>query len=403
MSTPAIAGGRPVRQEYLIFGQPDIQQPEIDEVVATLRSRWIGTGPRVKQFEEAFRQYIGCRHARAVNSCTAALFLALRAAGVSPGDEVITCPMTFAATVNAIVHCGARPVFVDCDRRTMCIDTTRIEVAITPRTRAIIPIHLAGRPCEMDIISDIARRHRLLVIEDAAHAIEARYHGAKIGTISDLTCFSFYATKNVTTAEGGMVTTAKETYARRIEILALHGLSRGAWQRFSDDGFKHYEVVTPGYKFNMTDLQAAIGIHQLRRVEENLKRRIAIWQQYDEALRGFPLELPPPPAPDTVHARHLYTVLLDIEALGVSRDQFQAALHRENIGSGVHYRAVHLQEYYRQAFSFRPEDYPNAAYISERTLSLPLGPQLTEKDVSDVVTAVRRLCEFFAARRKHQA
>ena len=400
MSTPALFGGEPVRRDYLVFGQPDIRQPEIDEVVAVLASRWIGTGPRTARFEEAFRTYVGCRFARAVNSGTAALFLSMHVLGISRGDEVITCPLTFGATVNAILHAGATPVLVDCERDTMCIDAGEIEDAVTPRTRAILPIHLAGRPCDMDAIGDIARRHSLFVIEDAAHAIETVYHGRKVGTISDLTCFSFYATKNVTTAEGGMVTTANEGWARRIEILALHGQSRGAWKRYSDDGFRHYEIVVPGFKYNMTDLQAAIGIHQLARVEENLVRREEIWRRYDDAFASLPLSTPPPPDPETVHARHLYTVLLETDALGVSRDEFQEALHRENIGTGVHYRSVHLQDYYRRTYGYAPEDYPNAAWISERTLSLPLGPQLTDDDVNDVIGAVRKLCDYFTSRRK---
>ncbi len=400
MTTPALFGGEPVRREYLVFGEPDIQQPEIDEVVDVLRSRWIGTGPRTARFEEAACAYLGCPFARAVNSGTAALFLSMHVLGIGRGDEVITCPLTFGATVNSIVHSGATPVLVDCEPDTMCIDVAQIEDAITPRTRAILPIHMAGRACDMDAIGDIARRHSLFVIEDAAHAIETAYKGRKVGTISDLTCFSFYATKNVTTGEGGMVTTANEEWARRIEILALHGQSRGAWKRYSDDGFRHYEIVVPGFKYNMTDMQAAIGIHQLARVKDNLVRREEIWRRYDDAFGSLPLATPLPPEPDTVHARHLYTVFLDIDALGVSRDEFQEALHRENIGSGVHYRSVHLQDHYRRTCGYVVEDYPNAAWVSERTLSLPLGTRLSDDDVNDVITAVGKLCNYFTDRQK---
>lgn len=399
MSTPAVAGGRPVRQDYLVFGSPDIRQPEIDEVVATLKSGWIGTGPRTARFEEAFRRYTGSPHARAVSSCTAALHLTLLAAGLKEGEEVITTPMTFAATANAILHARGRPVFVDCEWPTGLIDPHRIEEAITPRTRAVLPVHLAGRPCEMDAICDVAGRHSLLVISDAAHAIEARYKGRSVGVIGDAACFSFYVTKNVTTCEGGMITTPHRDWNDRIEVLALHGQSRGAWKRYSDDGFKRYEIVAPGFKYNMTDLQAALGWHQLARVEESLRRREEIWRRYDEAFRGLPVLAPPPEPPDRRHARHLYTLMVDIETLGVSRDEFQDALHRENIGSGIHYVSIHLQDYYQRTFRFKPGDFPNASRISERTLSLPLSPKLTDQDVADVIAAMRKLCSYYLSRR----
>ena len=399
MNQPVVAGGSPVRKDYLIFGSPDIRQPEIDEVVATLKSGWIGTGPRTAAFEDAFRQYTGSKYARAVNSCTAALHLTLLLANLKEGDEVITTPMTFAATANAILHARGRPVFADCEWPTGLIAPNRIEAAITPRTRVILPVHLAGRPCDMDAICDLASRRGLLVISDAAHAIETRYKEKSVGTIGDAACFSFYVTKNVTTAEGGMITTEKREWSERIEILALHGQSRGAWKRYSDDGFKRYEVVAPGFKYNMTDVQASLGLHQLARVEESLRRREAIWAGYDRALGDLPMLTPRPPEPGARHARHLYQVLLDVEKLGVSRDQFQDALHRENIGSGIHYVSIHLQDYYRRTFGCKAQDFPNALRISERTLSLPLSPKLTDQDVNDVVAAVRKLCAYYLARR----
>jgi len=378
-----------VRKNFLIFGSPQIKKEEINEVVESLHSGWIGTGPKVSKFEEMFRQYIGARYAVAVNSCTAGLHLSMLVAGLRPGDEVITTPMTFCATVNSIVHTGATPILVDCDRDTFLIDPQHIKDAITPKTRAIVPVHMCGRPCNMDAIMGIASRHNLLVIEDAAHAIETVYKGHKVGNIGHLTAFSFYVTKNVITGEGGMVTTNNPDFANKIKMYALHGMSKDAWKRFSDEGYKHYQVIFPGFKYNMMDLQAAIGIHQLSRIEENLKRRNEIWQRYNKAFADLPLGLPALDAPDTVHARHLYTLMIDKESCGVSRDEFMQKLHQMNIGTGVHYVGVHLHPYYRERFGYRPEDFPNATWISERTVSLPLSPKLTDADVEDVVEAVR--------------
>jgi dTDP-4-amino-4,6-dideoxygalactose transaminase len=387
---------KPIRDTYLVFGSPQLLQPEIDEVVATLRSGWIGTGPRVAQFEKDFRAYVGAPHAVAVNSCTAALHLAMVAVGLRPGDEVIVPAMTFAATANAVIHAGGRPVLADIDRRTMCLDPEDAARRVTPRTRALIPVHFAGRPCDMDTLGELARQHGLAVIEDAAHAIETLYHGRHAGTIGDLGTFSFYVTKNVVTGEGGMVTTADPGWAARIKTLALHGLSADAWKRFSDEGFKHYEVTEPGFKYNMTDLQAALGLHQLHRAEENLVTRRDLWARYDDAFADLPVFLPPAEEAGTRHARHLYTLLLDTDRLRVGRDEIQLALHRQRIGTGIHYRALHLHQYYREAFDYRRGDLPNAEWVSDRTLSLPLSPKLTDDDVQDVIFAVRRTLEHFA-------
>ncbi len=385
-----------MRSEFLVFGSPAIDEAEIAEVVATLRSGWIGTGPRVARFEQQFKAYIGAGHAIALNSCTAALHLSMLVSGVGPGDEVITTPTTFCATANAIVHAGARPVFVDVEERTGNIDPDRIETAVTPRTKAVLPVHYAGRPCRMDRIEAIARRHGLVLIEDAAHAIEAVYRGRKIGTIGDLTCFSFYVTKNVVTAEGGMVTTDNADFAAKIKMFGLHGMSKDAWSRFSDAGYKHYEVLFPGFKYNMTDIQAALGIHQLARISHGAKRREEIWMQYDSGLADLPLLRPAPPDENTVHARHLYTVRLETEKIGKSRDQVLDELIRLNIGTGVHYTPLHLHPYYRARFGHKPGDFPNAEYIGDRTLSLPLSAKLTDGDVQDVISAVhealRRRC-----------
>lgn len=382
---------KPLRSKFLTFGAPQIFDDEIAEVVDSLKSGWIGTGPKVAQFEEMFRKYTGADYAMAVNSCTAGLHLAMIVAGLKPNDEVITTPMTFCATVNSIIHTGATPVLVDCKRDTQLIDPQLIEDAITPRTKAIVPVHLCGRPCEMDAIIDIARRHNLLVIEDAAHAIETVYKDRKVGNIGNLTVFSFYVTKNVVTGEGGMVTTNNPDFADKIKMYGLHGMSRDAWKRFSDAGYKHYQVIFPGFKYNMMDLQAAIGLHQLQRVHQNLQRRDEIWQTYNHAFADLPIDLPAPDETNTIPARHLYTLMIDEEKCGLTRDEFIQQLYQLNIGTGVHYMGVHLQPYYQDRFGYKPNDFPNATWLSERTVSIPLSPQLSNSDVEDVIEAVRRV------------
>ncbi len=380
-----------MRKEFLTFGSPLIEEEEIEEVVASLKSGWISTGPKVAKFEELFRRHIGCRYALALNSCTAGLHLSMLVSGIKPGDEVITTPMTFAATVNSIVHVGAKPVLVDIDRATMNIDPEGIEAKITDKSKALLPVHFAGRPCAMDRIEEIARKHGLLIIEDAAHALEAVYKGRKIGTIGDLTVFSFYVTKNLVTGEGGMVATDNPDYSDKVQLYALHGMSKGAWKRYTDRGFKHYRIEYPGYKYNMMDIQAALGIHQLGRIERYLARREEIWKRYDEAFRDLPLTLPPPPEENTRHARHLYTVLLKLEDLGADRDTIQQALYEEGIGTGIHFISIHLHPFYARTYGYEPEDFPSAAHVSERTISLPLSAKLTDQDVDDVIEAVRKV------------
>ena len=383
----------PPRDSFLVFGSPLIGEAEIAEVVSTLRSGWIGTGPRVAQFEEMMKAYAGAQHAVAVSSCTAALHLSLLALGIGPGDEVITTPMTFAATANAIVHTGARPVFADVNRETMLIEPEKVERAITRRTKAVIPVHLAGRVCSMNEIMPLARKRSLHVIEDAAHCIEGRYRGQHVGNIGDFTCFSFYVTKNLTTGEGGMVMTENREWASRIRTLSLHGMDKEAYRRFSNTGYKHYQVVEPGYKNNMTDIQAALGIHQLKRIETSWKRRNEIWNYFLENLGGLPIHLPAPDERDMRHARHLFTIQVREEECEKTRDQVLDSLTRQKIGCGVHYTPVHLHPYYRGTFGFAEGDFPNAEWIGEGTLSLPLSAKLTDEDVEDVVAAMHHALE----------
>jgi len=366
-----------------------IEEPEIEEIVASLRSGWLGTGPKVQRFEKMFREYKSSRFSIAVNSCTAAMHLSMLAIGIKPGDEVIVPTMTFAGTANAVIHAGGIPVFADCRKDTMNIDPEDIESKLTERTRAIMPVHFAGRPCDMDAIVNIAGGHGLKIVEDCAHAIEAEYHGRQAGTFGDLGCFSFYVTKNIVTGEGGMLITDNEEYADKTKVLALHGLSKDAWKRFSDEGYRHYQVAFCGYKYNMTDMQAAIGVHQLPRVDRYWERRKEIWERYDEAFQDLPVITPAPVEPDTRHAYHLYTLLLDIEGLEITRDEFLDEMTRRNIGIGVHYVALHLHPYYVETLECQTGDFPNAEWISERTVSIPLSAKLTDDDTADVIAAVR--------------
>ena len=379
------------KDQFLVFGSPAIEDAEIQEVVASLKSGWLGTGPKVAQFESDFRSYKGAEYAVAVSSCTAALHLSMLAAQLKPGDEVITTAMTFCATVNAIIHAGATPVLVDIDPATMNIDPQQVEAKITSKTRIIIPVHFAGRPCQMDDLCEIVDRYGLKLIEDCAHAIETEYRGRKAGTFGDFGCFSFYVTKNIVTGEGGMILSRREEDAAQIKVLALHGMSKDAWKRFSDDGYKHYQVVECGFKYNMMDLQAAMGIHQLQRVEPYWLRRKEIWQRYNEAFADLPISLPTDPEPETRHAYHLYTILIDEAKAGMARDAFLDAMTAHNIGVGVHYLSIPEHPYYQKTFGWKPEDYPNAMRIGRQTVSLPLSAKLTDEDVEDVIKGVKQI------------
>ena len=392
---PALFGGTPVRKKFLVFGSPKIGRAEIKEVVDSLRSGWLGTGPKVTKFENLIAGYTGAKYAIALNSATAGMHLSLIACGVKAGDEVITSPMTFAATANVVEHIGATPVFVDIDLSSMNIDPGKIEAKITKKTRAIMPVHMAGRPCRMNKIKKIAARYNLKIIEDAAHAMGAKFKNKSIGTIGDVTAFSFYVTKNLITGEGGMVTTNNKKIAETIRVYSLHGMSKDAWKRYSDAGFKHYLIEVPGYKYNMMDLQAAIGIHQFYNFEKNQKRRRTIWDFYNNSFRDLPLITPADPDPDTEHAYHLYTILVDIDKLKVSREEIQQVLHAENIGLGIHFISLHFHPYYKDKYRLKRGDFPNSEFVSDRTISLPFSAKLTDKDARDVVKAVKKVLKYY--------
>ena len=370
------------------FAPPSIGVDEIAEVVETLESGWLTTGPRVQRFERAFADYTGATHAIAVNSCTAALHLSLLAAGVGEGDEVITTPLTFCATANVVIHTGAAPVFADIDPGTWNLDPLQAASRVTTRTRALLPVHYAGRPAAMREFRDTASHYGLVLVEDAAHCVEGVSAGSKVGAIGDFTCFSFYATKNLTTGEGGMVTTSNGEAAAFMRAASLHGMSRDAWKRYAPGGSAHYDVITPGFKYNMMDLQAAIGLHQLARIDAMAAQREAIWALYDAELAALPLERPAPVPAGDVHARHLYTVLVDERAAGISRDQLQARLRDAGISTSVHFRALHLQPYYQERFHLRRGMYPAAERVSDTTLSLPLSAAMSVADAARVVEAL---------------
>lgn len=380
----------PVRSkdDFLVFGSPSIEEPEIEEVVTTLRSGWIGTGPKVTRFEQEFSSYSTSPHAIAVHSGTAALHLSLLAADLPPCSEVITTPLTFCATVNAIIHAGHTPVLADVDPETMNIKPENIESAITSKTAAIVPVHFAGRPCDMEAITAIADKYDLVIIEDCAHSIESTISGKHTGTFGTFGCFSFYVTKNIITGEGGMILTADEEKASRIKRLALHGMSADAWKRFGDEGYKHYYVVDCGFKYNMTDLQAAIGLHQLKRIEQYHKKRLIFKRRYDEAFKDLPVTIPSDPDRNVRHSYHLYPILIDEHKTGISRDAFLQKMTWHGIGVGVHYLSLPEHPYYQERYHWNPDRFPEAKRIGRQTVSIPLSPKLTNRDVEDVIEAV---------------
>ena len=379
-----------MRSEFLPFSRPTIEDAEINEVVDSLKSGWITTGPKVKRFEEQFRAYVGAPFAVPLSSATAGLHLVLLALGVKEGDEIITTPMTFASTVSICILCGAKPVLVDIEPGTLNIDATKIREKITRRTRAIIPVHFAGQSCDMDPIFALAKDFNLTIIEDAAHAAGTEYKGRRTGSLDTISIFSFHPNKNMTTGEGGMVCTADETLAEEVSLLKFHGMSREAWKRFAASGTPNYDIMLPGFKYNMMDIQAAIGIHQLPKLDAFIARRKEIAEFYNSEMADIPELVLPAYAPyEQRHAWHLYTPLVRIEKLLLDRDGFMEKLKELNIGTGLHYKAVHHHAWYRQNLPQPEGSLPNADYASDRILSLPLFPRMTDEDARDVVEAVK--------------
>jgi dTDP-4-amino-4,6-dideoxygalactose transaminase len=366
-----------MRQPFLPFHVPDIADDEIQAVVETLRSGWLTSGARVRQFEADFTRYVGCQQVVAVNSGTAALHLALDAVGVQEGDEVLVPTMTFAASAEVVLYCKAKPVLVDCRRDTLNLDPNQLEKTITAKTKAIMPVHIGGQPCDIDRILEIARVRNLKVIEDAAHALPTRYQGRMVGTIGDITCFSFYATKTITTGEGGMATTENPGWAERMRIMSLHGISHDAWKRSTAEGSWYYEILCPGYKYNLTDVAAALGDEQLKKCDRfwELRQRCASW--YNEGFKDVPEITVPYVAPDVQHAWHLYVIQLNLERLRIGRNEVIELLRKENIGTSAHFIPLHLHPYYRDTFGYRPEDFPAASAVFERIISLPIYPMMT--------------------------
>ena len=375
----------------LPYHQPFIEDDEINEVVETLKSGWLTTGPRTFQFEEDFRKYTESTHAIGLNSCTAGLHLAISANDFPAGDEVITTTMTFPATANAIIHAGLRPVFVDIEPGTLNIDVNQIEEKITPLTRAIVPVHFAGHPCDMDAIMELAQKHKLKVIEDAAHALESKYKNRKIGSLGNPTSFSFYANKNITTGEGGMLTLNDDSLADKIRIMRLHGISRDAWKRYGKNGFKHWELDFPGYKYNMSDINAAIGIHQLKKVDRFFQLRKHYASLYDLAFDKISEVNVLETKKYAKTSHHLYIISLQLEQLKVTRDEFIDAIQSKGIGVAVNYKALHLQPYYQKKYKVMQSNFPTATRYSESIISLPLYPRMTIKNVERVIEIVSDL------------
>ena len=396
MRIPACAGGESFFDKLLVFGEPLIQEDEIKEMMDTLRSRWIGLGDKTIQFEEAFGAFTRSEGMIALSSCTAGLHIALQLFDLPRGSEILVPSMTFCSAVNMVELSNYRPVFADCDPTTRCMGAREIESRLTPSIRAVMIVHFAGHPCRMDEINSICNSKNLPVIEDCAHAIETHHGGKHVGTENFAASYSFYANKNMTTGEGGMLyiqDPGKRAMARQI---SLHGMSKSAWKRYSDKGHQHYDILVPGFKYNMTDMQASLGLHQLKRLPENWKKRKKVWRMYSEGLKDMPLELPADVQEEgDVHAYHLFSPLLKTDEVKISRDDLLNALIEENIGIGVHYNALHTSTYYRKTYNLEPESCPVSYDIGLRTFSLPLTPYLTEKRVEGVIVALRSILEYY--------
>jgi dTDP-4-amino-4,6-dideoxygalactose transaminase len=392
---PAAEGGTPVRETFLPFARPSIGDAEIECVAETLRSGWLTVGPRTREFERIVAGYIGVNHAAAVHSCTAGLHLAMVALGVRDGDEVIVPALNFAAAPNMLIHMGALPVLVDVDPETLNVTADHIDRAVTERTRLAIPVHFAGRPCDMDSVINVAQERGIGILGDGAHAIGAEYRGKKIGSMADATAFSFYVTKGITTGEGGIVTSHDDSLIERIRRLSLHGMSSDAWKRYSDRGPWYYEILEAGYKYNMNDVQAALGVCQMEHVDEFLEARTRIARAYSRAFEGLDGIAVPAPCPEDKHAWHLYPIQLDPDALAINRDRFIHALLDEGVGVSVHFIPIHYHPFFRERLGLGAGAFPVTEAYFERAISLPIYPLLTEGDVEDVIEAVTKLLRYY--------
>lgn len=376
-------------KKYITFGSPAIGKEEIKAVTKCMKSGWIGTGPVVKKFEKNFAKYSSSKYAIAVGSCTAALHLSLNSISLNKGDEVIVPAMTFCSTVNSIIHSGYKPILADVELETMNINPEEIEKKITKKTKALVIVHFAGRPCDMNKIIKIVKKYNLILIEDCAHAIEATYNEKKCGTFGLYGCFSFYVTKNLVTAEGGMIISGKETNVDPIKQRALHGMSKDAWKRFSDKGYKHYDIIDAGFKYNMTDIQAAMGLEQLKKINKHLKIRNKIWDEYQKFFKDYDICTPAQIDKNMNHAKHLYTVLIDKKKIGIDRDEFMIRLHEKGIGTGVHYRSIPSHTFYKKKFKWKNSNYKNSSTIGEQTVSLPLSANLKKTDMDRILNSIK--------------
>jgi dTDP-4-amino-4,6-dideoxygalactose transaminase len=383
-----------MRSTFLPFALPDLDDAERDALIEVVSSGWITTGPKTREFEAAFAKAVGAKHAVAVNSCTAAMHLALEAAGLERGDEVITTPYTFAATAEIVRYFDARPVLVDVEPDTLNMRADLLEDAITERTKAIIPVHIAGLPADLAEIGKVALENELVVVEDAAHAFPSSYKGSPIGSISNFTCFSFYATKTITTGEGGMITTDRDDWAERCRIMALHGISKDAWKRYTAEGSWMYDIVAPGYKYNLTDIAAAMGLVQLEKAQKMADRRRAIAEMYHHAFGDMGMLQVPEGVSDEGHAWHLYMLRLHLDALGIDRGEFIEQLKARNIGASVHFIPLHIHPYYRDLYGYQPDNFPVAYQEFKREVSLPIYSKMTDDDVNDVIEAVLQICRI---------
>jgi len=395
MDKPAIEGGTPAREEFLPYGTQWLDDAEINEVVDSLKSDWITTGPKMRRFEELFKEYKNSRYAVAVNSGTAALHISTSTIGIGPGDEVITTPLTFVASANCVIYRGGTPILADIQKDTYNIDPNKIKKKITSKTKAIIPVHFTGQPCNMDEISEIAQENNLYIIEDAAHAIDAEYKNKKIGTISDLTTFSFHPVKNITTAEGGMVTTNREDFYEKLLMFRTHGINRDAIKRFGKEGGFYYDMQYLGFRYNLSELHSALGINQMSKLESFQNRRREIVKIYYKELESLEEITLPYVKKNIKHSWHLFVLQLNLETLKVDRDHIFKAMRAENIGVNVHYIPIHYHSYYKDHFGLKKGILPNVEWLYPRLLTIPIFPKMSDDDVYDVVNALEKVTKYY--------